>query len=169
MTETAGSTKAAVGGALTAGKRKTGAAHPRPGGLLLQLQRSAGNAAVNALMAAKLKGPDGDARTSLDAALGEMRRDEPAVNVVEKGLKAAKSLGIPVELEGPKPPASALAATVTGFGPNAVPAKSCSVTFAAPAPSSWVAGVPPSIASFAASAVLATSPPSRGERFAPVG
>jgi hypothetical protein len=123
MTETAGSTKAAVGGALTAGKRKTGAAHPRPGGLLLQLQRSAGNAAVNALLAAKLKGPDGDARTSLDAALGEMRRDEPAVNVVEKGLKAAKSLGIPVELEGPKPPASALAATVTGFGPNAVPAK----------------------------------------------
>ena len=41
MTETAGSMKVAVGRALTAGKRKTGAARPRPGGLMLQLQRSA--------------------------------------------------------------------------------------------------------------------------------
>ncbi len=123
MTETAGSARAAVGRALATGQRATAAARPRPGGALMQLQRSAGNAAVNALLAAKFKGPDSDARTSLDAALSETRRDEPAVNVVEKGLKAAKNLGIPVELEGPKPPASALAATVTGFGPAAVAAK----------------------------------------------
>lgn len=123
MTETAGSARVAVGRALTAGRRTTAAARPHPGGVLMQLQRSAGNAAVNALLAAKFKSPDSEARSSLDAALSEARRDEPAVNVVEKGLKAAKKLGIPVELEGPKPPASALAATVTGFGPAAVPAK----------------------------------------------
>lgn len=123
MTQTAGSARAAVGHALTAGQRTTAAARPRPAGVLIQLQRSAGNAAVNALLAAKFKGPDSEARSSLDAALSEARREEPAVNIVEKGLKAAKKLGIPVELEGPKPPASALAATVTGFGPGSVPAK----------------------------------------------
>jgi hypothetical protein len=42
---------------------------------------------------------------------------------VEKGLKAAKAAGVPVDLEGVRPPASALAVTTTGFGPGAVPAK----------------------------------------------
>ena len=37
-----------------------------------------------------------------------------------EGLKAAQAAGVPVELEGPKPPASALAVTKTGFGPEAV-------------------------------------------------
>ena len=46
-----------------------------------------------------------------------MRRDEPAIDTVEKGLKRAKAVGVPVELEGPKPPPSALAVTMTGFGP----------------------------------------------------
>lgn len=123
MTQTAASITADVGRALSAGKRKTVAPRRGPDGLLVQLQRSAGNAAVSALLAAKFKGPGDEARTALDAALTEARRDEPAIDIVEKGLKTAKGLGIPVELQGPKPPASALAATVTGFGPNAVAAK----------------------------------------------
>ena len=43
--------------------------------------------------------------------------------MVEKGLKAAKAAGVPVDLEGMRPPASALAVTSTGFGPGNVPAK----------------------------------------------
>ena len=53
----------------------------------------------------------------------ELRRDEPDVERVELGLKQAKAAGIPVDLEGTKPPASALAVTMTGFGPSAVAAK----------------------------------------------
>jgi hypothetical protein len=87
---------------------------------LLALQRNAGNAAVGALMAAKQKQPD---ESAIDAALKEVRRDEPEIDVVEKGLKAAQTAGVPVTLEGPKPPASALAVTTTGFGPNAVAPK----------------------------------------------
>ncbi|CAH0132771.1 MULTISPECIES: hypothetical protein [unclassified Arthrobacter] len=90
---------------------------------VLALQRLAGNAAVGALMAAKLKSPGEQAATEIDAALKEIRRDEPAIATVEKGLKAAKAAGVPVELEGPKPSASALAVTKTGFGPGSVPAK----------------------------------------------
>ncbi|WP_189259778.1 phage tail protein [Lentzea flava] len=110
--------KAEVTGALADGKRKAG---PVVGlRSLLALQRDAGNAAVGALMAAKQKQPD---ETSIDAALKEVRRGEPDIDTVEKGLKAAQSAGVPVTLEGPKPPASALAVTTTGFGPNAVPPK----------------------------------------------
>ncbi|GGM78901.1 hypothetical protein GCM10011609_13360 [Lentzea pudingi] len=87
---------------------------------LLALQRDAGNAAVGALMAAKQKQPD---ESAIDAALKEVRRDEPEIDTVEKGLKAARTAGVPVTLEGPKPPASALAVTTTGFGPNAVAPK----------------------------------------------
>ncbi|MGW6446037.1 phage tail protein [Lentzea sp. NPDC055074] len=87
---------------------------------LLALQRDAGNAAVGALMAAKQKQPD---ESAIDAALKEVRRDEPEIDTVEKGLKAAQTAGVPVTLEGPKPPASALAVTTTGFGPNAVAPK----------------------------------------------
>ena len=89
----------------------------------MALQRSAGNAAVSALMAAKAKSPGDQAVGEIDAALHEIKRDEPAIDTVEKGLKQAKAAGIPVELEGPKPPASALAVTTTGFGPASVPAK----------------------------------------------
>ena len=53
----------------------------------------------------------------------EIRRDEPAIDTVEKGLQAAKAAGVPVDLEGPKPPASALAVTTTGFGPGSVAPK----------------------------------------------
>ena len=56
-------------------------------------------------------------------ALRELRKDEPDVDVLEKGLKAAQNLGIPVDLEGVKPPASALAVTTTGFGPGQVAPK----------------------------------------------
>ncbi|MFS8101116.1 hypothetical protein LFM09_28735 [Lentzea alba] len=109
---------AEVTGALEEGKRKAGPAVGMHA--LLALQRDAGNAAVGALMAAKQKQPDSSA---IDAALKEVRQGEPDVDTVEKGLKAAQSAGVPVTLEGPKPPASALAVTTTGFGPNAVPAK----------------------------------------------
>ena len=82
---------------------------------VLALQRLAGNAAVGALMAAKLKSPGEQAATEIDAALKEIRRDEPAIATVEKGLKAAIAAGVPVELEGPKPSASALAVTKSGW------------------------------------------------------
>jgi hypothetical protein len=90
---------------------------------MLALQRQAGNAAVGALMAAKLKSPGEQAVSEIDAALKEIRTDQPAIGIVEKGLQAAKTAGVPVELEGPKPPAAALAVKKTGFGPGSVPAK----------------------------------------------
>ncbi|MGW6128563.1 phage tail protein [Cellulomonas sp. NPDC055163] len=90
---------------------------------MLALQRSAGNAAVSALMAAKQRGPDEAATGALDAALRELTAGDPAIDVVEKGLKAAQATGVPVTLEGPKPPAAALAVTTTGFGPESVAPK----------------------------------------------
>ncbi|MDT0348946.1 phage tail protein [Pseudonocardia charpentierae] len=62
--------------------------------------------------------------SDIDAALREVRRDEPVIETVEKGLQAAKTAGVPVDLDGAaqKPPASALAVVRTGFGPDAVPA-----------------------------------------------
>ena len=94
-----------------------------PAGMIMALQRDAGNSAVSALMAAKLKSPGEAAIVDLDGALAELRRDEPGLDAVERGLKQAKAVGIPVELEGPKPPASALAVTKTGFGPGSVASK----------------------------------------------
>ncbi|MGN6522276.1 MAG: phage tail protein, partial [Actinomycetes bacterium] len=108
------------------GSRKAGGDRPRAAGgphAVLALQRDAGNAAVSALMAAKLKSPGGQDVIDIDAALTEVRRDEPAIDKVEQGLKAAKAVGAPVDLEGPKPPPSALAVTTTGFGPESVSAK----------------------------------------------
>jgi hypothetical protein len=90
---------------------------------LMALQRSAGNAAINALMAGRLRFPGKQATAEIDAALREVRGDEPAIDTVEKGLKAAKAAGVPVDLEGIRPPPSALAVTSTGFGPGSVPAK----------------------------------------------
>ncbi|MFD5827070.1 hypothetical protein [Lentzea sp. NPDC060358] len=111
--------EAEVTSALADGKRKAVAAPGSPHALLA-LQRDAGNAAVGALMAAKQKKPD---EAHIDAALTEVRRGEPDVDTVEKGLRAAQAAGVPVTMEGPKPPASALAVTTTGFGPNAVAPK----------------------------------------------
>lgn len=108
--------EAEVTEALADGRRKAVRVSGSPHALLA-LQRDAGNAAVGALMAAKQKQPD---ESAIDAALKEVRRDEPEIDTVEKGLKAAQTAGVPVTLEGPKPPASALAVTTTGFGPNAV-------------------------------------------------
>ena len=90
---------------------------------LIALQRSAGNAAINALMAGRLRFPGKQATAEIDSALREIRRDEPVIDTVEKGLKAAKAAGVPVDLEGVRPPASALAVKTTGFGPGSVPAK----------------------------------------------
>ncbi len=114
--------RSAAGSALTAARRTVAGSRARPTGLLA-LQRSAGNGAVNALLAARLRFPGAQARSDIDAALVEVRGDDPVVEVVEKGLKAAQEVGIPVELEGPKPPASALAVTTTGFGPGSVAEK----------------------------------------------
>src|SRR5918994_1026009 len=98
----------------------------RPGGArgLFALQRAAGNSAVSALLAGKLKS-SGDSVADIDKALGEVRGSEPDVGIVEKGLKATKAAGIQVDLEGEanKPPASALAVFTTGFGPGAVAPK----------------------------------------------
>ncbi len=86
--------RAAVGDALTDGKRKAGSDRSRAvagPAALLAMQRSAGNAAVNALLAAKAKSPGDQAVGDIDAALKEIKRDEPALDMVEKGLKAAKA------------------------------------------------------------------------------
>lgn len=109
--------------ALEEGRRRADERRSTPG--LLALQRSAGNAAVSALLAGRMRMPGAEAVSSIDAALREVRQDEPAVETVEKGLKAAKAAGVPVDLDGAaqKPPASALAVVRTGFGPEAVPAK----------------------------------------------
>lgn len=117
--------RAAATGALSAAKRRAVPAPRRLVGTaaLVALQRSAGNAAVSALMAARVRMPGAEALTEIDGALREMRRDEPVVDTVEKGLKAARAAGVPVDLEGPKPPAAALAVTTTGFGPSSVPSK----------------------------------------------
>jgi hypothetical protein len=124
--EAAASARAEVSDALTDGRRRTRGGQARPVAgphAVVALQRNAGNAAVSALMAAKLKSPGEQAGTEIDAALKEMRGGEPAIDTVEKGLKAAKAAGVPVDLEGPKPPASALAVTTTGFGPESVAGK----------------------------------------------
>lgn len=120
-----GASRSEVGGALIEGRRRAGVSplagvDPRA---VLAVQRQAGNAAVGALMAAKIKSPGEQAAAEIDAALKEIRSNEPAIGTVEKGLKAAKTAGVPVELEGPKPPASALAVTTTGFGPGQVASK----------------------------------------------
>lgn len=114
-----------VGGVLIEGRRRAGGFPPAgvDPRAVLALQRQAGNAAVGALVAAKLKSPGEQAVAEIDAALKEIRRDEPAIATVEKGLKAAKTAGVPVNLEGPKPPDSALAVTKTGFGPGQVASK----------------------------------------------
>ena len=92
-------------------------------GAVLALQRRAGNAAINALIAGRMRFPGKQAVSDINGALGELRRDEPAIDKVEKGLKAAKAAGVPVDLEGIRPPPSALAVTTTGFGPGSVAAK----------------------------------------------
>ena len=120
--QSADDAKAGASSALAGGARRLGADPPEPGAPSLPVQRD-GNPAVSALMAAKFRSPGEDAIAEIDAALREVRRDEPAIETVEKGLKRAKAAGIPVDLEGPKPPASALAVTKTGFGPEVVAGK----------------------------------------------
>ncbi len=103
----------------------SGASATMPQRALLALQRSAGNAAVTALLAAKTRPGGGDKAGPLDAAISQARRDEPDLKVLEDGLRAAKDVGVPVDIDGAdkKPPASALAVTKTGFGPSSVAPK----------------------------------------------
>ncbi|MFW0784986.1 deaminase domain-containing protein [Gordonia sp. CPCC 206044] len=105
--------------ALVTGRRHAAASHPSSTGVTA-LQRAAGNGAVEALLLGRFRAPG---KPEISAALREMRHDEPEIGIVEKGLKAAKAVGVPVELEGPKPPPSALAVTMTGFGPASVESK----------------------------------------------
>jgi hypothetical protein len=124
--ETADTARAKAGDALAQARctaRTAGVTAPDLPRGLLSMQRSAGNAAVNALVAAKLKWPGEQAKAELDAGLKQARRDEPVLDVLETGLKRAKSLGVPVDLEGIRPPPSALAVTTTGFGPGTVSPK----------------------------------------------
>lgn len=125
----------AVSEALAEGRRKSGVSRPRGDATgVLALQRAGGNAAVAALLEGKAKSPGDEAVGHIDAALQELRRDEPAIETVEQGLKAAEAAGVPVQLEGPKPPPSALAVTTTGFGPESVaPAKTAPPTKPVPA------------------------------------
>ncbi len=114
-----------IGERLAEGRTRVGTAARRGGAAgLFALQRAAGNSAVSALMAGKLKS-SGDAVTDIDKALREVRGSEPDIGTVEKGLKATKAAGVPVDLDGEanKPPASALAVVTTGFGPGSVAAK----------------------------------------------
>lgn len=107
--------------ALSEGRRKSAPTSPLGNAArVLALQRAGGNAAVTALMEGKAKAPGDEAVGHIDAALQELRGDDPVIETVEKGLKAAEAAGVPVQLEGPKPPPSALAVTMTGFGPDAV-------------------------------------------------
>jgi hypothetical protein len=109
--------------ALTAGRQRAGGQAPVGQPAMIALQRRAGNEAVNALLSAKIRLPAAGAVADIDSALQELRHDEPSVEPVEKGLRAAKAAGVPVDLEGPKPPAGALTVTRTGFGPASVPPK----------------------------------------------
>ena len=61
--------------------------------------------------AARDAGPNEDAAPLVEPDSRPDGWDEPAVETVEKGLKAAKAAGVPVDLHGAaqKPPASALA------------------------------------------------------------
>jgi hypothetical protein len=92
---------------------------------LLALQRSAGNAAVTALLTGLRSTTEAGARSHIDDALVEVRRSEPDIDKVEKGLKAARDAGVPVDLEGEahKPPASALEVENIGFDAGAVAPK----------------------------------------------
>ena len=115
--------RAAATETLISGRERAGGNPPAGQRDLLSLQRRAGNQAVNALLLARGRFPAPAAVADIDTALRELRHDEPAVEPVEKGLRTAKALGVPVDLEGPKPPPGALAITRSGFGPGAVPAK----------------------------------------------
>lgn len=103
---------------------------------MLELQRKAGNTAVSALLAARRASPTAPALADIDGALKQMRSGDPSIDTVEEGLKAAQSTGVTVDLEGEKPPASALEAAAPGFGPESVPAtKAAPPTKAVPAAS----------------------------------
>lgn len=115
--------RAAATEALTSAKQRAAGAAPAGSHDLLTLQRRAGNEAVSALLLARSRSPGAAAVADIDTALRELRHDEPAIEPVETGLRAAKAAGVPVDLEGPKPPPAALAVVRSGFGPGSVAPK----------------------------------------------
>ena len=72
--------------ALVEGRRKavggSGRTAAGPPGLLA-LQRSAGNAAVSALLAGRMRSSGAASVGDIDAALREVRRDEPVIETVD--------------------------------------------------------------------------------------
>lgn len=85
-----GAERIGVASALIDGRRRAGA-NPRA---MLALQRQAGNAAVGALMAAKLKSPGEQAVSEIDAALTGTGKSDPAIGTIEMGLGAASTTGL---------------------------------------------------------------------------
>ena len=124
--QTADSARAAVGDALAKGRRRARreSSWPRGG-----RARPDGDAARRGQLGRQRSDgcadevPRDQARSDLDAGMREARKEEPDIETLEKGLKTAKGLGISVDLEGIRPPPSALAVTTTGFGPGSVAAK----------------------------------------------
>ena len=117
MTESARATKP-VTDALAGGRRSTAGArgHVAPAGLV-GLQRAAGNAAVSALIAGRLKLPSVEAAKNIDAGLRKSGHDETMIDTVEKAIKPAKAAGASVEIEARRPPSTTLPLSRTGFGP----------------------------------------------------
>lgn len=85
-----GAERIVVASALIDGRRRAGA-DPRA---MLALQRQAGNAAVGALMAAKLKSPGEQAVSEIDAALTGIGKSDRAIGTIEKGPGAASTTGL---------------------------------------------------------------------------
>ena len=158
LSEPAGDRPRSREAAASALRRAAAAPAGRLGGVAA-LQRSAGNAAVGALLAGRLRSPGGDKVADIERALAQVQGSDPDVPVVEKGLKAAQEAGVPVDLDGAdqKPPASALAVTRTGFGPEQVAAKK-----PVPPPKPTPAASP-----LGKAAARAPRPPARAARPAP--
>ena len=100
--------RAAVGDVLDKGRRRAGAGLPR--GPLVRapsMQRAAGNPVVNALMAARLKWPGGEARSTSTAGWRSCARTSPRSTGSEKGLKAAKNPASRSTQRGHPPPVRA--------------------------------------------------------------
>ena len=116
-----------VNDALADGKRKAAAGRARPpvgSAGLFALQRSAGNAAVSALMAGKVRSPGEQAVTDIDArAEGDAPRRAGDRHGREgaQGGQGGRRAGRPRRVRSRRP--SALAVTTTGFGPGSVAPK----------------------------------------------
>ena len=67
---------------------------------MLPVQRSGGDPARNALIAGRMRFPGEQAVADIDGRCVSFGATSRPSDVVEKGLKAAKAAGVPVDLEG---------------------------------------------------------------------